>query len=587
MEKKGRTAHRRTHDVSQVQPLIRPAHPRRVVQARLADGRIFEAPPGTTLAEVVKAAVPHPEIPVVAAILNGQLRELTATLDVDSDLRLLTLSSADGARIYRRSLSFLLLTAATELFPSAEVFIEHSASTSGAYFCEVRNRQPFSQKELHAIETRMEEIADADVPIIPSLVSREDAIELFEKRGEEDKARLFAHREKGTVTLYTLRGHTDHLGGYMVPTTGCLRYFALHSFTPGFMLQFPHQSRPMELPPIMPYPKLFSVFEQSGHWLERLGIRNAGALNDAIVAGRLPEISLVQEALHEAHIAKIASDIAARRDRVKVILIAGPSSSGKTTFSKRIAVQLLASGLRPFPISLDDYFLERDHTPRDANNEPNFETLQALDVSLFNEHLVALIEGRQVSMPRYVFKTGKRESGSTVQLGKDHMVIVEGIHGLNPKLVPGIPGERVYRVYVSALTQLNLDRHLRINTTDCRLIRRIVRDAATRGYNAADTLHRWPSVVTGEKLNIFPFQENSDAIFNSALVHELAVLRPLADPLLLQVRPDSPDYLEANRILSLLQWFRPATAEPVPDNSILREFIGGSILETFHLWPSR
>jgi uridine kinase len=574
-------------DASEAQPSIRPAHARRAVQARLEDGRIFEAPPGTSLAAIVKAAVPQPDMPVMAATLNGQLRELTATLDIDSDVRLLTLNSADGARIYRRSLSFLLLTAASELFPSAEVFIEHSASNSGAYFCEVRGRPPFSQKDLRAIQTRMKEIADADVPIVPSLISREVAMDLFQKRGEEDKARLFAHREKGTVTLYTLRGYQDHLGGYMAPSTGSLRYFALHSFTPGFMLQFPHQSRPTELSPIKPYPKLFSVFEQSGHWLERLGIRNAGALNDAIVAGRLPEISLVQEALHESHIAKIASDIEAGRHRVKVILIAGPSSSGKTTFSKRIAVQLLANGLRPFPVSLDDYFLERDRTPRDENNEPNFETLEALDVSLFNEHLIALIEGRQVSMPRYVFKTGKREAGSTVKLGKDHMVIVEGIHGLNPKLVPGILGERVYRVYVSALTQLNLDRHLRINTTDCRLIRRIVRDAATRGYNAGETLHRWPSVVAGEKLNIFPFQENSDAIFNSALVHELAVLRPLADPLLLQVRPDNPDYLEANRILSLLQWFRPATPEPVPDNSILREFIGGSILETFQLWPSR
>jgi uridine kinase len=587
MEKKGRSVRHSTQDPTSKERLIRPANPRRMVQARLADGRIFEAPPGTSLAEVVKAAVLQPDMPVMAGILNGRIRELSTPLEVDSDLELLTLNSADGARIYRRSLSFLLLTAASELFPSAEVFIEHSASTSGAYFCEVRGRPPFSQKELHAIETRMKEIAAADVPIVPSQVSRQAAMDLFQKRGEEDKARLFAHREKGTVTLYTLRGHQDHLGGYMVPSTGCLRYFALHSFTPGFMLQFPHQSRPTELSPIKPYPKLFSVFEQSGHWLERLGIRNAGAMNDAIVAGRLPEISLVAEALHEADIAKIASDIAARRDRVKVILIAGPSSSGKTTFSKRLAVQLLANGLRPFPVSLDDYFLERDRTPRDENNEPNFETLHALDVALFNEHLVALIEGRQVQMPHYAFKTGKREAGSNVQLGKDHMVIVEGIHGLNPKLVPGIPGEWVYRVYASALTQLNLDRHLRINTTDCRLIRRIVRDAATRGYNAAETLHRWPSVVAGEKLNIFPFQENSDAIFNSALVHELAVLRPLADPLLLQVRPDSPGYLEANRILSLLQWFRPAMPEPVPDNSILREFIGGSILETFQLWPSR
>jgi uridine kinase len=566
--------------------VVRPAPPRRTVQARMPNGRLFEAAPGTPLSEFVKAAAPRSGPPVVAAIVNGKLRELTVKLDADKDVQLLTLADSDGMRIYRRSLSFLLLTAASELFPSAEIFIEHSATTSGAYFCEVRGREPFSRDELKRIETRMREIVAADAPIVPSQVPKQVAISLFQARGEDDKAKLLAHRAKDCVTLYALRRRLDHLGGYMAPSTGCLRHFALHSFPPGFMLQFPHQSNPNVLSAIKPYPKLFAIFEQSGHWLERLGIRNAGALNDGIAAGRLPEISLVQEALHEANIAQIASDITSQRDRVKVVLIAGPSSSGKTTFSKRLAVQLLANGLRPFPVALDEYFLERDRTPRDENNELNFETLLALDVELFNQHLSALIEGQQVRMPRYIFKTGSREAGATIQLGKDHIVIVEGIHGLNPELVPGLPADRIYRVYVSALTQLNLDRHLRINTTDCRLIRRIVRDAATRGYDAAATLHRWPSVVAGEKLNIFPFQENSDAIFNSALVHELAILRPSADPLLLQVRPDSPEYLEANRILALLQWFRPAPPDTIPDNSILREFVGGSILETFQLWPS-
>ncbi len=561
---------------------VRRGRPRTTVQARFPDGRIFEGRPGTSLGQFVRGAFPGPHTLAVAATVNGRLRELTATLDGDGDVNAVSLRDADGMRIYRRSLSFLLLTAASELFPAAELFIEHSATTAGAYFCEVRGREPFSPDELRCIEARMREIVDSNAPLVPSLVSRETAVNLFLGRGEEDKARLLAHREKETVTLYTLRGRTDLLGGYTVPSAGCLRHFALHSFPPGFMLQFPHQNNPTELSAIQPYPKLFAVFEQSGHWLERLGIRNAGALNDGILAGRMPEISLVQEALHEAHIAKIASDIAAQRDRVKVVLIAGPSSSGKTTFSKRLAVQLLANGLRPFPVSLDDYFLERERTPRDENDEPNFETLLALDVELFNRDLGALIEGSTVQMPRYLFRTGKREAGATVRLGRDHMVLVEGIHGLNPGLVPGLPGERIYRVYVSALTQLNLDRHQRINTTDCRLIRRVVRDAATRGYNAEMTLHRWPSVVAGEKMNIFPFQENSDAIFNSALVHELAILRLLADPLFLQVRPESPEHLEARRILSLLQWFRPAPPDSVPDNSILREFIGGSILESFH-----
>jgi uridine kinase len=373
----------------------------------------------------------------------------------------------------------------------------------------------------------------------------------------------------------------------MVPSTGCLQYFGLRAFPPGFLLQFPHQSRPTEMAPVVPYPKLFSVFEAAGHLLERLGVRSAGALNDVIASGRLAEVSLVGEAIHESRIAHIASDIAGQGDRVKLVLIAGPSSSGKTTFSKRLAVQLLANGRRPFPIALDDYFVDREKTPRDASGQYDYECLEAVDVGLFNEHLLSLMAARTTELQRYVFKTGRREKGATVSLGPDHIMVVEGIHGLNPALVPSVPPECIYRIYVSALTQLNLDRYNRVSTTDCRLIRRIVRDAATRGYSATQTLQRWDMVTHGEKQYIFPFQENSDAIFDSALVHELAVLRPLAEPLLLQVRPETPEYTEANRLLSFLQWFVPASPDPVPDNSILREFIGGSIMDNISFWRDR
>lgn len=573
---------------------VRPAEPRTNVLLTLPDGRTFEAPIGLPLADIFQAIAARAGKPAaapcagglraVAALVNGRLRDLTVPLTEDAAVVPITPQDADGARIYRRSLSFLLMTAAAEEFPGADVSIEHSATTVGAYFCEVRGHEPFTQAELRRIEDRMRAIVEADEPIARTPMPVARAIEAVLARGDKETARLLAHRQKEDLVLYTLRGRQDYFQGYMVPSTGCLPHFALHAFAPGFFLQFPHQHKPRALPPITPYPKLFQVYEEASHWLDRLGIRSAGALNDAMAAGRLQEISLVAEALHEARIASIAHDIASRGDRVRVVLVAGPSSSGKTTFSKRLAVQMVANGRRPIAICLDDYFVDREHTPRDATGGLDYECLQAVDVALFNEHLVRLMAGERVELPRYVFRTGRREAGIAVTAGPGAIVIVEGIHGLNPALVPGVPPESVYRVYVSALTQLNLDRHNRVSTTDCRLVRRVVRDAAFRGYTATETLRRWESVTAGEKVHIFPYQENSDAVFNSALVHELAVLRPFAEPLLLQVQHDRAEHLEANRLLSFLQWFLPAASDVVPDNSILREFVGGSILEGFNPW---
>ncbi|HEY8536217.1 MAG TPA: hypothetical protein VIL25_07195 [Vicinamibacterales bacterium] len=563
--------------------MIRRASPRETVQARLPDGRIYEAPPGTALGEILRAAEQDAETPgyeAVAAIVGGRLRELATPLESDADVVPVTLADADGTRIYRRSLSLLLVTAADELFPGVAVHIEHSAPTLGAYFCRVRGREPFTRAELDAIAARMREIVDADEPILKRRVPLAEAIAICEARGETDKVRLLSHRQQDWLVLYELRGRQEYFQGYMLPSTGRLRQFALHPHAHGFVLQYPHQSSPTTLTTFEPYPKLFRTFEQAGAWLETLGIRSTGALNDAIVEGRLAEVSLVAEALHEAHIARIAADIVARGD-VRVVLVAGPSSSGKTTFSKRLAVQLLAQGRRPYPIALDDYFRDRDETPRDESGEYDFEALEALDIPLFNAHLVRLMRGEPVTLPRYSFLTGTRQEGPTVTIGPRDILIIEGIHGLNPRLVPDVPPDAVYRIYVSAITQLNLDRHNRVSISDTRLIRRIVRDAATRGYSALETLSRWESVQRGERTHIFPFTENSDAIFNSSLVHELSVLRPFAEPLLLQVRPDTPEHLEANRLLSFLQWFRPAPPDAVPDNSILREFIGRSILENF------
>ncbi|MCX6539052.1 MAG: nucleoside kinase [Acidobacteria bacterium] len=563
---------------------IVPGVPRTSVQATFPDGSIFEAPPGTPVGDILRVAYGSPEVPMVAAIVNGRLRELTWPLSHDSDVTPLSAGSTDGARIYRRSIVFLMVVAKADVFPDADVYIEHSATTTGAYFCETLGGAPFTQDDLAALERRMREIVAEDVPITRSAVPVAEAIELFRGRGEGDTARLLAHRARPTIELYSLKGRRDFFQGYMVPSTGCLRYFALQVMPPGFMLQFPHQQTPTVVTPTTPYPKLFAVFEQAGHWHDRLGIRNVGALNDSIVAGRLPEISLVSEALHEAGLARIADEIASSSRRIRVVLIAGPSSSGKTTFSKRLAIQLLANGLRPLPLGLDDYFVDRSRTPRDASGEYDYETIRALDLDLFNAHLRSLIDGRPTDLPRYNFITGNREAGPTITLEPDHLIIVEGIHGLNPELATNIPPESVFRIYVSALTQLNLDRHNRVSTSDCRLIRRTVRDASARGYNATDTLRRWPAVMRGEKQHIFCFQENADAVFNSSLTYEMAVLRPFAEPLLLQVRPFTPEFLEANRLLSFLQWFRPAQTDVVPENSILREFVGGSVLSQFQLW---
>ena len=560
--------------------MIRPAPPRDRLQVRLPDHRIFEAPIFTSLSDVLSVAQ-EGHVPAVAATINGRLVELSTVLTRDTDVTPVLLTDGIGARIYRRSLIMLLATAVRELFPEARVSIEHATTTAGAFYCLVHNRDPFTARELEVITWHMSEIVSADDPILKVRVPVDEAVELFETRGESDTASLLQSRTKPDLSLHELRGHREYFQGYLVASAGVLQWFALHAYPPGSMLQFPHSDRPSQLSAIAPYPKLFSVYAEHGEWLSRLGIRGVGALNEAVDGDLLPEISLVGEAFHESQIARIATDIAAQRDRIKVILIAGPSSSGKTTTSKRLAVQLLAQGIRPYPIGLDDYFLDREKTPRDARGEYDFEALEALDVPLFNQHLLQLMRGEATQLPHFSFQRGRREPGVEVTLAPDQMIIVEGIHGLNPALVPALPNECVYRVYVSALTQLNLDGHNRVSTSDCRLIRRIVRDAATRGYDARATLKRWDSVVAGEKKHIFPYQEYGDAIFNSALAHELAVLRPLAEPLLLQVRPEHAEWLEANRLLSFLRWFKPVTADIVPTNSILREFIGGSVLETF------
>ncbi len=574
-----------TRDPREVNPQvpdIHPAEPRDTAQVWFSDGRVFEGPVGTPLEAFIRVAGSDPKAPTVAALIDNELRELIYRVEADIEVTPVTMASSDGFRIYRRSLAFLLATAVHELYPDATVYVDHSL-TFGGYFCQVQGREPFSEEELNQIETLMQEIVQADEPILKTRVPLSDAVALFEARGDDDKVRLLSRRRKSYLTIYKLRGFRDYFHGYMVPSTRYLSVFALHPYPPGFILRFPRTQPPMQLQPIVDYPKLVSVFREYGEWMSLMGIHDVGTLNNVIASERVREVVLVAEALHEQRVARIAEEIADRQDQVRLVLIAGPSSSGKTTFSKRLSIQLLANGLRPFSLELDHYFVDREKTPRDEQGQYDYESLGALDVPLFNRDLLRLQDGQEVTLPHYNFLTGMREPGQKVQLQRDHVIIVEGIHGLNPSLVPDIPPEVSYRIYVSALTQLNIDKHNRVPTTDTRMLRRIVRDAAYRGYSAQETINRWGSVRRGEKRWIFPFQEHADVMFNSALLYELAVLKPFATPLLLQVKPGTRAHVEAKRLLAFLEWFEELAPDLVPDNSILREFVGGSILSDFHV----
>jgi uridine kinase len=551
---------------------------RQDVQIRFSNGRVFSGPAGTRLEAFVRAAITPLSVPVVAALVNGRIADLTEPVITDVDVEPVSLASEDGMRIYQRSLILLMEVAARELF-QVHMDVDYSLTFGGLY-CHALERA-LTEKEVAQIEQRMRSIFAEDAPIGRDVMRKQDAIAWFEAQGDEGQVRLLSQANRKEVTLCSLHEVKEYFfGRLLVPSTGYLKQFAVWPDLPGLELQFPQRTRPMALEPPRRSPKFTAVSEQYGKWLALLDVEDVGALNEALAQTRSREIVLVAEALHEQRIADIAATIAARRT-VRLITIAGPSSSGKTTFARRLTIQLLANGLRPFPLSLDDYCVSREETPRDAWGNYDYEDLHALDLTLFNEHLLALMNGERVTMPRYNFEQGEREAGPTVQLTRDHVLLIEGIHGLNPNLVPRVPTERIYRISVSALTQLKLSRLNRISTTDTRLIRRIVRDARTRGYNANQTIARWESVRRGENRNIFPYQEQADVLFNSALVYELAVLKPLVEPLLRQIEPTGPEYVEARRLLMFLEWFYPCDEGMVPENSILREFIGGSVVSDF------
>lgn len=557
---------------------IERAEKRSTVQLTFPDKTVFEGPEGLALEEYMREYTEE-KYSVLAALVDGSLHELMYVPRRDVRVVPLTFESAEGARIYRRTLSFLLVTAMEELYPEAQVFIDYTVPYGG-YFCQLLNDPQLTQDELIEVETHMRQIVQEDAPIKRIIVDTDEAKDVFRARGECDKLNLVDRRGKEHVSMYQLRKRIDIFYGYMLPSTGYLTTFNLVAVEGGFVLQYPSREAPTILEKPYETPRLSAVFREYGDWLRLLRIENIAQINEIIARGAIDETILMSEALHERSIASIAEQIVSRGN-TKVVLIAGPSSSGKTTFSKRLAIQLMTHGIRPMTLEMDRYFVERDKTPRDENGEYDFESIDALDTQLLNENLRDLINGETVQIPVFDFTHGTRGKGPKLTLDDDQIIIAEGIHGLNPRLLPLLDKDLVFRVYISALTQLNVDRHNRVVTSDTRLLRRIVRDVTHRGWTADDTLGMWESVQRGEQRNIFPYQENADAMFNSALVYETAVLKPFVSPLLLQVHRESPNCVAARRLLAFLRLCAAAPAARVPDNSLLREFIGGSILRDY------
>jgi len=513
--------------------------------------------------------------PIVAAKVNNHFRGLNFELRNDCKVELLDLTTEEGVRTYTRSLSFILIKAAREIFPNCQVTIEHSLG-KGIYG-ELYHQGICCEKDVQAIQEKMREIVAADIPLTKQSIPREDAIEIFRREGQLDKVKLLQHMNRDMVSVYGCGDSYNYFYGHLVPSTGYLQKFELAFFSPGFILKFPQKESPDVIPPCVERTKIFKIYHETEEWQQIMRVRNVAELNDAIIAGGTGDLIRVAEAFHEKKIAQIADLIAKNRDKMRLILIAGPSSSGKTTFAQRLSIQLRINGLKPVAISLDDYFVDRELTPRDEKGELDFEALEAIDVKLFNDHLTKLIEGEEVELPSFNFKTGSREyRGNKLKIQKDQPIVIEGIHGLNDRLTSAIPRENKFKIYISALTQISIDDHNRIPTTDTRIIRRIVRDNQFRAHKALDTLRIWPSVRRGEERNIFPFQEEADVMFNSALVYELAVLKRYAEPLLLQIDSSQPEYAEARRLIKFLSYFWPIQDTEIPLNSIIKEFIGGS-----------
>lgn len=547
------------------------------------------------LLELAKQYQSREPQPIILALADNKLKELSKNVGDAKEISFVGVLERDGKKTYRRSVTLLLQKAVQKLYGS-EAYLKVLYSLGEGYYCEIHRlqnvenpcgcvcenrvdsqtrRMQMDATELEHLRTCMEAICEQNLPIVKHSMKTLDAEEMFAKKGMQDKAKLFHYRRSSHVNLYCLDGVEDYFYGYMAPSTGMLKYFDLVLYEDGFVILFP-SVQPERVEPLQTSNKLFHTLKESREWSKMLGVGTIGALNEAIAQGRGQELMLLQEALMEDRIGNLATQIAADRNK-KFVMIAGPSSSGKTSFANRLAIQLMAKGRHPHPLSLDDYYVDREFCPKNPDGSFDFECLESLDVEQFNQDMSRLLCGEAVDMPSFNFKTGKREyRGRRLQLGEDDILVIEGIHGLNDKLSYMLPAESKFKIYISALTQLNIDEHNPLPTTDGRLLRRIVRDARTRGTNAQETIAMWPSVRKGEEQNIFPFQDSADVMFNSALVYELAVIKVYAEPLLFAIPRDCPEYIEAKRLLKFLDYFLPMPTEGIHKNSLVREFVGGS-----------
>ena len=533
-------------------------------------------PLGVTLMEIKDDFKVKLANPIIGALVNNKVKELSFVFVKTKKVEFIDYSHPDGMRLYVRSLFFILYAAVREVFPDLKLKMMHGISRG--YYCElVGLNRPISDSDIFAIKSEMHQLVELNIPFLKVGLPSAEAVEILRKQNLVYKARLIEQQGDLFSYLYFLGILANYFYGNMAPSTGYLKVFDLVPYYEGLLLRIPNPAKFSEVQPYTKLDKLFGVFQEHKDWAEILNVDNLANLNDSTLNGKSGDIIKISEALHEKKVAEIANVITERKKQVRIIMVAGPSASGKTTFSKRLMVQLAVNGLKPVMISLDDYFVDRDKTPKDIFGEYDFEAIEAIDIEFFNRQLLQLFNGETIDLPRFDFTLGQRiPSGKMMQLGPNSILIVEGIHGMNPNLIPHIKTENTYKIFLSALTQISIDDQNHISTTDNRLIRRMIRDSKYRNYSAQDTIRRWSSVRAGEDKNIFPYQENADVMFNSAMVYELAVLKKYAEPLLKAVPESQPEFSESNRLLKFLSYFKPIDDLEIPPTSLIREFLGGS-----------